>query len=364
MGILKTVKGQNRVDELLSRSFLKDRLSHAYLFSGPSGVGKLSTALELAATQMCEEDKDAYCGECRNCLRVLSFQHPDVRLTIPVLGSTKPEEIAALVRSRVDDGITPVRLAGNSRISIDQIRELAERLSMKAFEDKGHIEIILDADRMGIEAANALLKTLEEPPERTVIILTSSRWSALLPTVRSRSHLVRFRRLPEKEIRDILIDRLGLGEDEASEIAFSSDGRPGIALLKGSSSSVTKDGYEIETSNALRKISECDSVSSVFNLASSFAQKLGRNGSLEFCRTMQSFIHDLRRYSLGKRPVMYHKKLLLGYNISDEAFSSGIELFRTAEIRLAGNGRPAIVLTAAFLEMWRCIIREGKESLE
>lgn len=364
MGILKTVKGQSRADELLSRSFLKERLSHAYLFSGPSGVGKLTTALELAAVQMCEEEKDGYCGECRNCRRVLSFQHPDVRLTIPVLGSTKPEEIADLVQSRLDNGITPIRLAGNSRISIDQIRELGERLSMKAFEDRGHIEIILDADRMGVEAANALLKTLEEPPQNTVIILTSSRWSALLPTVRSRSHLVRFRRLPENEIKDILIDRLGLGEDEASEIALSSDGRPGIALLKGSSSSVSKDGYEKEASNALRQLSECDSATPVVDLASSFAQKLSRDGSLEFCRTMQSFIHDLRRYSLGKKPVMYHKKLLLGYNISDEAFSSGIELFRTAETRLAGNGRPVIVLTAAFLGMWRCIVREGKESLQ
>ena len=362
MGLLKKVRGQDQVDRLLSSSFSKGRLAHAYLFAGPEGVGRLTTALEMAAAWMCREEADGYCGECKNCLRVFRFQHPDVRLTIPMMGSTDPKEISNLIQSRVDDGITPLRLPGNTRISIDQIRELGKRLSKKAYEDSGHIEIIPDADRMGVEAANALLKTLEEPPDDTVIILISSRWSALLPTVRSRSHLIRFRRLNDDTVIGILMERLALGEEEASDIAGSSDGRPGLALEKGNSPSAVEGNYRAET--VFRDLTECQSASKAVALATGLSRKLRREGSLKFCTIMQEFIHDLRRVALGRKPVMHPESSLKGLNIDDDAFNKGMELFRTAEIRLAGNGNPGIVLAAAFTGAWRSMVREGGKSLE
>jgi DNA polymerase-3 subunit delta' len=360
MSLLKKVRGQKRADELLSRSFSKGRLAHAYLFAGPSGVGRLTAALELAAAWMCSDDEHGYCGKCRNCQRVFRFQHPDVRLTIPQTGNTEPEEIADLLQSRVDDGITPVRFQGNTRISIGQIRELQKRISMKAYEDRGHIEIIPDAERMGVEAANALLKTLEEPPDETVIILISSIWSALLPTVRSRLHLIRFRRLSDNTIRDILMDRMGLGEEEAFCIAESSDGRPGLALSRGDSASVVEGEYGSET--VLRKLTECGTAISAVSLASEVSRKLGREGSLEFCKNMQSFIHDLRRCTLENKPLVHSSKTLQGFNISDDAFSSGMNYFRIAEKRLAGNGMAKIVLSAAFAGTWISIVSSGKDS--
>lgn len=360
MSLLKKVRGQKRADELLSSSFSKGRLAHAYLFAGPSGVGKLTAALELSAAWMCIDDKHGYCGKCRNCRRIFKFQHPDVRLTIPQTGETKPEEIAALLQSRIDDGITPVKLQGNTRISIDQIRELQKRLSMKAYEDRGHIEIIPDADRMGIEAANALLKTLEEPPDETVIILISSTWSALLPTVRSRSHLIRFRRLPDSTIRDIIMDRMGLGEEEASSIAGSSDGRPGLALSRGGSSSLMEGEYGAET--VLRELIKGGTAMEAVLLASKVSRKLGREGSLELCKKMQSFIHDLRRCTSNNKPLVNSSKTLQRFNINDEAYSSGMNYFRTAETRLAGNGMAKIVLAAAFTGMLRSIVSSGRDS--
>ncbi len=359
MSLLKKVRGQKRADELLSRSFSKGRLAHAYLFAGPSGVGRLTAALELAAAHMCEEEEDGYCGKCGDCQRIFRFQHPDVRLTIPQTGNTEPEEIANLLQSRVNDGITPLRLQGNTKISIGQIREMEKRLSMKAYEDRGHIEIIPDADRMGVEAANALLKTLEEPPDETVIILISSIWSALLPTVRSRSHLIRFRRLPDTLIRDILMDRLGLTEEEASRIAGSSDGRPGLALSIGDSASPMEGEYGSET--VLRKLTECGTLRSAVLLASEVSRKLGREGSLDFCKRMQSFIHDLRRHTHNNKPLVHSLETLQRYNLSDEALSSGMNYFRTAETRLAGNGMPKIVLAAAFTGMFRSIVSSGKD---
>jgi DNA polymerase-3 subunit delta' len=350
MGILKKVRGQERADELIGSAYTSGRLAHAYLFAGPSGVGRLTAALELAAAWMCRMDDGGYCGECRDCRRVFDFQHPDVMLTIPTMGSTEPEDVAALIRTRLEDGVTPIRFEGNTRISIDQIRELQDRLSMKAYEDRGHVEIILDADRMGVEAANALLKTLEEPPEDTVLILLSSRWSALLPTVRSRAHLVRFRRLGEDIVRDILVERLGIDPRRAAELALSSDGRPGMALARADGAA--REPGDHDPASVLRMIRECASVSGALSLASEVSRKLGREGSLEFCRDMQAFIHDLRRGETGMLPISHSREETVGMGLDEEACTLGMELFRKAEVRLAGNGMTNVVLGAAFTGIW------------
>ncbi|MFO8184116.1 MAG: DNA polymerase III subunit [Candidatus Aegiribacteria sp.] len=356
MGLLKVVRGQERASELLGRSLSGGRLAHAYLFAGPSGVGRLTAALELAAAKMCSVGGDGYCGECRDCARVFHFQHPDVMLTIPRTGSTAPESVADLMETRAKDGITPLRLEGNTRISIQQVRELQDRLSRKAYEDRGHVEIILDADRMGVEAANSLLKTLEEPPEDTVLVLLSSRWSALLPTVRSRTQLIRFRRLDEGLIRDILMERLDIEGEEAEQLARISDGRPGLVLSRSGGASGRDTAFA--PSSIISRIEKCDSVSGALSLASEVSRKLGREGSLEFCRDMQTFLHDLRRREIGMRPLSHTSESTEGFGLSYEAHSLGMELFRKAEVRLAGNGRAAVVLSAAFSGMWE-VLRHG-----
>lgn len=361
MPLFRKVKGQERAEELLGRSYRSGRLAHAYLFAGPSGVGRLTAALELAAAWMCRRLEDGYCGECRDCTRIFRFQHPDVRVTVPMMGSTTPEEVADLFQARVDDGVTPLSLPGNTRISIDQIRELEERLSMKAYENRGHIEILLDADRMGVEAANALLKTLEEPPDDTVITLVSSRWSALLPTVRSRAHLVRFRRLEEEMVRNILTSRLDLSPAEAEGLARAADGRPGLALKRAGESLSETD--ELGPGRVLRKLGECDSASCALSLASKVSTKLRREGSPEFCRLMQSLLHDLRRKDAGMRPLSHSSDAMEGLSLEGDICDLGRELFSRAETRLAGNGMVSIVLGAAFVAMWDAMRKTGKEAV-
>ncbi|OPL18139.1 MAG: hypothetical protein AVO35_06445 [Candidatus Aegiribacteria sp. MLS_C] len=362
MGLFRKVEGQERADELIGGAYAGGRLAHAYLFAGPSGVGRLTAAQELAAAWMCREDAGGYCGNCRDCRRIFAFEHPDVMYTVPVLGSTPPEDIAELFRVRAENGISPVRLEGNTRITIDQVREMEERLSRKAFEDRGHFEIVLDADSMGVEAANALLKTLEEPPSDTVIVLISERWSALLPTVRSRTHLVRFRRLDEGLIESILQSRLGLDGERAAELALSSDGRPGLALLRAISEG--PGNADSDPSEVLRQIGECASASSALSLASRVSGTLRREGTLELCREMQSYIHDVRRRLGGMRPVGHTLSYVRQDPITDEICVLGMELFRNAEIRIAANGTPAMVLGAAFTGLWEGIRKGGEGSHE
>ena len=357
MKLLRQVRGQERAEKLLSGSFSSGRLSHAHLFAGPAGVGRLTAALELSAALMCGESEESYCCDCRDCRRVMGFQHPDVRLTIPVTGKTKPEEIGELLEQRVSDGITPVRFQGNTRVTIDQIREMEERLSRKAFEDHGHIEIILDADRMGVEASNALLKTLEEPPEDTVIILISSRWSALLPTVRSRAHLVRFRRLPVELIRELLIERLGLDEEGAGRIAVTSDGCPGRALLRGAEGSGGRSEYD--PAEVLKSILECREPSLVLAYSSKLSRKLRRESSLELSREMRSFMHDLGRMNAGLSPISHTAAYCSGFSPDEDAAVDAVEVFRRAQERLRANVMPKMVLGAAFSDIWKTFADGG-----
>ena len=361
MSFLKIVRGQEQASELLGRSMMKGRLAHAYLLGGPPGVGKFTTAIELAAAWMCSVSDSGYCGTCNDCARVFRFQHPDVRLMIPQLEKTKPEDIAALIQARVDDGISPLRVPGNSIIKIDQIREMERRLSRKAFENKGHIEIIVDADRMGVEAANALLKTLEEPPDDTVIILISSAWSALLPTVRSRAHMIRFRRLDENLIKDILMSRTGMKREAAAEIAVASDGRPGLALLHSTDS--VSSSREYDPLSVLQGIVDKTNASHVISIAADVSRKLRREGSLEFTMEMQSILLDLRRKALGLKPLAHTEQYLDGINMNDDEAEALLFIFQTARSRLRGNGNAQIVLTAAFLGSWEVIKATGKDSV-
>ncbi|MBI5788339.1 MAG: DNA polymerase III subunit delta' [Candidatus Schekmanbacteria bacterium] len=153
------IKGQNRVVKILCRALAQKRLPHAYLFYGIEGVGKKLTALHLAKVVNCRQQTEEPCGICPACHKVDKAIHPDVILI-------QPEE-------------------GES-IKIEQIRRLQEEIAYKPFEGYFKVWIIDQADKMTQQAANCLLKTLEEPPASSLIILLAVQEESLLPTIISR----------------------------------------------------------------------------------------------------------------------------------------------------------------------------------
>jgi DNA polymerase-3 subunit delta' len=174
-------------------------LAQAYVFTGPSGVGKRTTAVALAQAVKClspvtapsgGEGPDA-CGACRACTRIAADQHPDVTLVAP-------EE--------------------KTVITIDQIRGLAARASLRAYEGAAKVWILDPAHEMQEPAANAFLKTLEEPASGSLFILVTTGFSALLPTIRSRCQEVRFTALAEEHLRTIL-ERHGRNAEDAAAAA-------------------------------------------------------------------------------------------------------------------------------------------------
>ncbi|MBN2719290.1 MAG: DNA polymerase III subunit delta' [Deltaproteobacteria bacterium] len=193
---LRTIKDQETAIAILQRGLQFDKLHHAYLFEGPPGVGKQLTALALALAINCDSEKDG-CGECIHCRKLLKGNHPDY------LELTPPD--------------------GKRNILIDGVREAEAWIRMRPHEGKARILVIAPADAMTESAANALLKTLEEPRRGNYIILVTAASSSLLPTVRSRCQSVRFHALSEQTVLEILISG-GMSEDDAKLLASVSRG--------------------------------------------------------------------------------------------------------------------------------------------
>jgi len=166
------VVGQEHVKEVLKSAIRKDRLAHAYLFSGPRGVGKTTTARLIAMSVGCAADRGARpCGECENCRLVREDRHPDV-----------------------------VEIDAASNNSVEDVRELRERILLAPLLAPKKVIILDEAHMMSKSAFNALLKTLEEPPEHVIFIFATTEPERMPATILSRTQHFRFRRLSEEEI--------------------------------------------------------------------------------------------------------------------------------------------------------------------
>ena len=202
MDPLAPIVGNDATRARLWRAAVDGRLHHCYLFEGPEGVGKRLTAMRFTLALNCEAPVGAEpCGRCAACRLILAGTHPDVTVVEP------------------DPGRATVL------ITAEQARGILAGLSLQRHSARRRVIVIDPADALGEEAANALLKTLEEPPPHTQFILVTSRAASLLQTVRSRSQRVRFGPVPEGELGPWLRAR---GLDPA--LARDAMGSPGLAL--------------------------------------------------------------------------------------------------------------------------------------
>jgi DNA polymerase III subunit delta' len=198
------VVGHERAVARLVRSAADDRIPGAILLLGPPGIGKRALAEALAMRLVCAApvDGDA-CGTCGQCTRVTAGTHPDVRIV--------------------------VRDEDRRDVRIEQVRELSRWLALQPLMATRKVAIVDDAHCLNEHGQNALLKTLEEPPGRSILILVSSSAALLLPTVRSRCQLVRLDPLPAETVARVLVAR-GVPAERAAQLAALADGSPGRAL--------------------------------------------------------------------------------------------------------------------------------------
>ena len=205
---------QDHAVMLLRTAVRSGRVSHAYLFVGPRGVGRHDTAAAFAHLLNCERPDADACGQCRACRLIASGQHPDVR-TVDV------------ERGLLLDPADSTRTA----IGIKQVLALRREVVYPPYEGRWKVYIFVNADTMTSEAANSLLKVLEEPPSQVVIILIAESTVPMLPTVVSRCQLVRFLLIPAPAIEQALVDRFGVARGRARFIAALAGGQLGRAVM-------------------------------------------------------------------------------------------------------------------------------------
>ncbi len=220
----QAVVGQKRVTERLERMTRSANLPHALLFTGPEGTGKVAAALEMARSLYCDRRKKGCCEDCGGCRKTAGLNHPDLSLLFPFLARTSPEMERETLRQIVNDPYGYPLPAEPATLSIEQIRALQKQFAYGAFEGGWRVAVVMHADRMRVEAANALLKMLEEPPVRSLLILTSSSQESLLPTIVSRCQWVVFSSVPDSDAARMLIEGLEVEADRALSIARSCGG--------------------------------------------------------------------------------------------------------------------------------------------
>ncbi|CAM2007205.1 DNA polymerase III subunit delta' [Acanthopleuribacter pedis] len=187
--MFEQVYGHTRIKTMLAGMVKKDQLHHGLCFHGPAGIGKRLLAAEVAKAMLCAHRTG--CGTCNHCRKFASGNHPDYALIEP-------------------DG---------NDIKVDQIRHISENLHFRPFEASVRMIVMDGMERIREEAANAFLKSLEEPPEYVYFILVTADLKALIPTIQSRCQKVAFQSLTHPDKAQILRDRFGVEETMADKLA-------------------------------------------------------------------------------------------------------------------------------------------------
>ncbi|HEX9401927.1 MAG TPA: DNA polymerase III subunit delta' [Anaeromyxobacter sp.] len=361
---------QDRALSPLRSALRRGTLHHAYLFGGPEGVGKARAARLLAQAANCEGDgtapRDDACGVCGPCRKIAKGVHPDV------LVLAEEREMAKRGAWEPKGGRSPSR-----DIVVDQVRDLVDRrLAMKRYEGRRRFVIVDPADAMNPQAQNALLKTLEEPPDGTTLVLVASSPDALLPTIRSRCARVTFGPLPD----DFIQARLGeleagriekrlherekaataegetLGERERGAVAeeVRRELRIGVALASGSLSRALGAQASLE---AIREALE-EVVALPEDDAGAWLAFAGRHGADrdragQVCEALQLWLRDVAAAQAGAAELALADLADATRRVA-AALSPAEALRRRREVRRAAaalrqNGAPVLALEAMLI---------------
>lgn len=216
----QSIIGQNLQVSILQKAVLSGRLAHAYLFTGPEGIGKESVAFELAKSLNCKNRTAVYdsgsCGTCRSCRKIETFMHPDIEYVFPVesalLEKSDPakaenkritearERYDSLIEQKKRNPYFTPSMDRSMGILTEQVTALQQKASFMPVEDGKKVFILSRPEKLHPSAANKLLKLLEEPPEHVLFILVSSRPESVLPTIRSRCQALKFSRIKPADL--------------------------------------------------------------------------------------------------------------------------------------------------------------------
>jgi DNA polymerase-3 subunit delta' len=320
----KEVLGHTRPITLLQRAIINEKVVNSYLFLGSEGIGKKVVALQFAKALNClggETEKGDACDHCTSCRKIDHALHPDVLLIEPIGQGIKKEQV------------------------IQMQRELA----YKPYEGKHRVCILTAADRMAHDIPNTLLKTLEEPPLHTVIILLANNSRFILPTILSRCQPIRFNPLPISLVSKWLMEGKGFDEAEAHLLASLSEGSPGKAL------EIQEEIRQIPREELLKDWVGLKSLS--FERIGSWVESLPsqRENLLLMLEVAKTLLRDLVMVkTLKKQPKLIHSDLLqvmesmaTKWNLS--SLLKRMEILHQTTLTIKSNANTSLALEAMML---------------
>jgi DNA polymerase-3 subunit delta' len=328
MVTFEDILGREQIKEHLQTAIAQKKVSHAYIFQGEQGTGKRLLADVFASTLQCEEGGINPCGACKSCIQAQSGNHPDI-----IWVSHKKQSV-----------------------SVDDIREQVNNdMGIKPYSGRWKIYIISDADTMGTEAQNALLKTIEEPPTYGMVILLVENINHLLPTILSRCVVLNLKPVEEEKIVAYLIEKYQISEREAKLAAQFSQGNIGKAARYGTSGDF--DNIREDSLHLLKYIDEMK-ISEIIEAVRRLSEYKNRiNDSLDF---MQLWYRDILLYKVTREPdkLLFKEELHFiteqANKRSYEGLENIIKAMDKAKIRLAANANFDITMELMLLTIKEC----------
>ncbi|TAK60885.1 MAG: DNA polymerase III subunit [Dehalococcoidia bacterium] len=339
-----TVVGQDQAVSALTNAAKHERVAHAYLFAGPTHVGKTLTALQFAQLLNCT-DAEPPCGHCGACERIAAGRHADVEIV----------SIGGLCKPRPNEGPHDHAKDNSRDIRICQVRRMEDVVSRAPFEGRCRVIIIEPADAMNETTQNALLKTLEEPPDNVVLILVTDREEMLLPTIRSRVRRIAFGGMTRAAIERVLRTRWDAEPTRASELARLARGRLGWAVL------AMHDEHVVEQRLALLDAAQqlaSAGLAERFAVAAEMGGRYTRDraGTQATLDAWEEIWRDIMLLAAGRENQAVHRERLdslrpLAAQCDVPAAVRALRAIGDARGQLAENASPALALEAMMLEL-------------
>jgi DNA polymerase-3 subunit delta' len=362
---------QERAVTTLRRALAHERIAHAYLFHGAHGVGKRAVALALAQALQCTTDGPNACGACKPCRKVARMVHPDVHVLFPYPKGTDEEDIGARIRRLGEDPYAAIDYVRRPSLSdpsqtsnkqvmyhIDRVHDdLIRPMSFKPLEGRYQVALLTDVEHMNESAANAFLKLLEEPPPRTVFILTTSRPDQLLPTILSRCQQLRFDALAPEAIGSALIEREDIDSDRAAMLARMADGSYSYALDLAENEELMESRALVLEFFRAAYTQRIDPLDDLINRIAS----MGRERVKGMLRLMLRWIRDLMLYrTMGDDAPLVNvdqREAAARFcdNLPDAELTVMVQLVEEAVELVGGNVRLGLVLRTLATQLSRAM---------